>query len=338
MKSSQSRGFTLIELVVVITILGILAAFAMPKFIALDSQARIATINGLAGSVKSAAALARGLAMATAQPRQRDDGRRDRHLLNNYPGLDRSPASPHAVNSNNGANGDFTFTAGAPDDRGGDVDEVRRADARQLHRHLHARGRRWLRRRLWSRRPAADFAGCRTRDGFPHGVEEMRRSATLPRARRGLGGVTRWSSSWSSSAIAGVLAAFIAPRFWTQQTFSDRGYADELAAALRSTQKAAVITGCPAQLDLRVRLLRRDSAGGIRQRLQSRADATWPTPVLGADGSAIQDTAPSDTTASPTGVFQFDTQGRLSSSPATTITVGTHTITIIAATGLVQVQ
>jgi MSHA pilin protein MshA len=65
MKSHQSRGFTLIELVVVITILGILAAFAIPKFIALDSQARIATVNGLAGSVKSAAALARSLSMAT---------------------------------------------------------------------------------------------------------------------------------------------------------------------------------------------------------------------------------------------------------------------------------
>lgn len=48
-------------------------------------------------------------------------------------------------------------------------------------------------------------------------------------------------------ATAGVLAAFVAPRFWTQQTFSDRGYADELAAALRLAQKAAVITGCPAR-------------------------------------------------------------------------------------------
>jgi MSHA pilin protein MshA len=64
MKNLKARGFTLIELVVVITILGILAAFAIPKFVALDQQARFATINGLAGSVKSAAALARSLSMA----------------------------------------------------------------------------------------------------------------------------------------------------------------------------------------------------------------------------------------------------------------------------------
>jgi MSHA pilin protein MshA len=64
MKNLKARGFTLIELVVVITILGILAAFAIPKFISLDTQARVATVNALAGSVKSAAALARSLEMA----------------------------------------------------------------------------------------------------------------------------------------------------------------------------------------------------------------------------------------------------------------------------------
>jgi MSHA pilin protein MshA len=64
MKNLKARGFTLIELVVVITILGILAAFAIPKFISLDQQARFATITGLGGSVKSAAALARSLEMA----------------------------------------------------------------------------------------------------------------------------------------------------------------------------------------------------------------------------------------------------------------------------------
>ena len=137
--------------------------------------------------------------------------------------------------------------------------------------------------------------------------------------------------------VAGILAAYIAPRFWNQQSFSDRGYADELAAALRATQKAAVITGCPARLTLAAGsyVAAQQAASG---NTCNAADTSWATPLLGADGSAIQDTAPANTTASPAGAFQFDTQGRLAASPGATITVGTHTITIVAATGLVQVQ
>lgn len=53
-KLSQSKGFTLIELVVVIVILGILAATAAPKFIDLTGDARKSVIQGLQGSVNSA--------------------------------------------------------------------------------------------------------------------------------------------------------------------------------------------------------------------------------------------------------------------------------------------
>ena len=65
MKTEKQRGFTLIELVVVIALLGILAAFAIPRFASLEREARSATTQGLSGSVRSAAAMAHGLFLAT---------------------------------------------------------------------------------------------------------------------------------------------------------------------------------------------------------------------------------------------------------------------------------
>ena len=86
--SKAARGFTLIELVVVIVILGILAAFAVPKFMGLEKQARIASLKALQGSVKSAAHLAHSvyLAQGSVSPIQVDGANVD--MVNGYPDLD----------------------------------------------------------------------------------------------------------------------------------------------------------------------------------------------------------------------------------------------------------
>ncbi|MDP3845778.1 MAG: type II secretion system protein [Pseudomonas sp.] len=66
MKNQQS-GFTLIELIMVIVIIGILAAFAVPRFADLSGDARMASLDGARGALLSANGIVHSTALARNQ-------------------------------------------------------------------------------------------------------------------------------------------------------------------------------------------------------------------------------------------------------------------------------
>ena len=136
--------------------------------------------------------------------------------------------------------------------------------------------------------------------------------------------------------ILGVLAAVAGPRFFDTRVFSERGYADEIASAMRYAQKIAVASGC------RVRLSITTSGYSAMQQAASgnhcdASSSSWSTTVLRPDGTPLAGTPPNDANVSGPATLVFDGKGTVVSG-AGNLTVGTHVVTLDAATGFVEVQ
>ena len=105
----KQKGFTLIELIMVIVILGVLSAFALPRFADFGEDARVASLNALAGALRAAANIAHAQQLADGGTPGADvtlEGA-DITMVNGYPTADEDGITTAAQVA-----GDYTITGG----------------------------------------------------------------------------------------------------------------------------------------------------------------------------------------------------------------------------------
>jgi MSHA pilin protein MshC len=130
--------------------------------------------------------------------------------------------------------------------------------------------------------------------------------------------------------IIGILSAVALPRFFDNQTFAERGFADELASSLRYAHRIAISSRCPVRMTINANYtaVQRNgcTAGG------------WATPVRRGDGSSLTGARPAGVVLAPAAtVMTFNADGTVTNTPLLSISGG-FSISVDPNIGVVTVQ
>lgn len=137
--------------------------------------------------------------------------------------------------------------------------------------------------------------------------------------------------------ILAVLAAMGGPRFLDTQSFDQRGYADEVAAALRYAQGVAVASQCDVSFTI-------DTAGySAKQRTLAAGNTcaavgAYSQAVVRSDGTSLAGAPPSDANITAGGTIVFGPSGQVTGGLPPTLTIGSIQVSVDPNSGFVTVQ
>ncbi len=137
--------------------------------------------------------------------------------------------------------------------------------------------------------------------------------------------------------LVGVLGAIAVPRFVESQSFAERGYAEEIAAALRHARNVAAASGCAVRVTIGAVgyiAAQPPPGGGPFANHCQAPGAAWPTVVTRTDGSRLAGVPPRDANIVAPIQLIFDAQGNTA---ASLVEVGNLDINVTA-NGVVSVQ
>jgi len=131
--------------------------------------------------------------------------------------------------------------------------------------------------------------------------------------------------------IVGIVMAIVAPRFFNNVAFGERGYADEIAASLRYARRIAVGSGCNVRVTV-------NAAGysAAQPTVRCNTGGAWGVAVLSPDRRALANVTPTGVVVGAV-VVEFRASGELVN-PVGALNVGAFSVAVDSTTGSVTVQ